>query len=141
MISTVEKVLFLKGIDLFSQIPSEDLAQVAHIAEEVQFDKGQYMIREGEMGESLYMVVDGQVIGLKGDQALVTLGEKEVFGEMSILDSAPRSASVAAATDVSLLKIEREDFEDLMAEKMEIARGVIKVLLRRLRTATMTGGG
>ena len=136
MISTVEKVLFLKSIDLFSQIPGEDLARVAQIAEEIDFEPRDTVITEGEIGDSMYLIVDGRVEVFKGQRSIVELGERECVGEMAILDSEPRSATVKAQTAVRALKIEREDFYDLMNEKMEIAQGIIKVLTRRLRTTT-----
>jgi len=136
MITTVEKVLFLKGIDLFSDLPGEELAQVALITEEEQRLAGEEIIREGEVGESIFIVVDGRVQVRKADRAVAELGEREVFGEMALLDPAPRSATVKALTDVTLLTIRREDFSDIMAERHEIARRVIQVLTRRLRAAT-----
>jgi len=136
MISTVEKVLFLKGIELFSAIPGEDLAQLALVTDEIHRESGHVIIREGEAGESLYLLVDGRVQVLKGDRPVAELGEREVFGEMALLDPGPRSATVRALTDVVMLCIKREDFSDIMAEKNEIARGIIQVLTRRLRAAT-----
>jgi len=136
MITTVEKVLFLRGIDLFSDLPGEDLAQIALITEEAQRPAGAEIIREGEVGESIYIVVEGRVHVTKGDKPVAELSEREVFGEMALLDPAPRSATVKALSDVTLLTIRREDFADIMAERHEIARGVIQVLTRRLRAAT-----
>ncbi len=136
MISTVEKVLFLKSIDLFSQIPGEDLVRVAQIAEEIDFEPKEAIMTEGEIGDSMYLIVDGRVQVYKGSRLVVELGERECVGEMAILDSEPRSATVRALTQVAALKIEREDFYDLMTEKQEIAQGIIKVLTRRLRQTT-----
>jgi CRP/FNR family cyclic AMP-dependent transcriptional regulator len=136
LISTVEKVLFLKSIDLFSQIPGEDLARVAQIAEELDFEGDEHIMKEGEMGDSMYLIVDGQVQVFKGARVVVELGERECVGEMAILDSEPRSATVQAKGPVRTLRIEREDFYELMNEKAEIARGIIKVLTRRLRKTT-----
>lgn len=136
VISTVEKVLFLKSIDLFSQIPGEDLARVAQIAEELDFEQSEYIMQEGEMGDSMYLIVEGIVQVFKGDRKIVTLSERECVGEMAILDSEPRSATVQATTPIRALRIEREDFYELMNEKAEIARGIIKVLTRRLRYTT-----
>ena len=136
MISTVEKVLFLKSIDLFREIPGEDLVRVAQIAEEIDFEPKETLITEGEMGDSMYLIAAGRVEVFKGDRLVVGLGERECVGEMAILDSEPRSATVRAATPVRALKIEREDFYDLMNEKGEIAQGIIKVLTRRLRQTT-----
>lgn len=135
MISTVEKVLFLKSIDLFSQIPGEDLAAVAIISTEERREQGDEVFAEGEAGDALYLVIDGKVRVHKQDRVIAELGERECFGEMAILDAAPRSATVTAVNDTNLLKLTREDFQDIMAEKPEIAMGIIKVLTRRLRDA------
>ena len=94
---------------------------------------------EGELGESLYLIVAGRVRVEKGDQVIVELGERECVGELAVLDSEPRSATVRCIGAVTTLKIEREDFYDLMNEKMEIAQGIIKVLTRRLRKTTAKG--
>ena len=135
MLTTVEKVLFLKSIDLFSQIPGEDLAQVALIATEEQRDHGEDIFVEGDVGDALYLVIEGKVRVHRQDKTIAELGERECFGEIAILDASPRSATVTAITDVTLLKITREDFEELLQEKHVIAQGIIKVLTRRLREA------
>jgi|SRR3990172_2617416 CRP-like cAMP-binding protein len=135
MITTVEKVLFLKSVDLFSQIPGEDLAQLALITLEEARDAGEEIFAEGEVGDALYIVLDGTVRVHKGDKTIAELGARECFGEMAILDASPRSATVTTRGEVQLLKISREDFQDIMAEKHPIALGVIKVLTRRLREA------
>jgi CRP/FNR family cyclic AMP-dependent transcriptional regulator len=135
MLSTVEKVLFLKSVDLFSQIPGEDLAQVALISTEETRDAGDEIFAEGEAGDALYLVLDGKVRVHRQERVLAELGERECFGEMAILDAAPRSASVTALEDCVLLKISREDFQEIMSEKPEIALGIIQVLSRRLRNA------
>jgi CRP-like cAMP-binding protein len=135
MLSTVEKVLFLKSIELFSQIPGEDLAQVALIATEETREANEEVMREGDSGDALYLVLEGQVRVHRGDKEIARLGERECFGEMAILDASPRSATVTAVTEITLLKIGREEFQEIMAEKPEIALGIIKVLSRRLRSA------
>ena len=133
MITTVEKVLFLKSIDLFRTLPSEELAQIAEIAEEQPMAAGDPVFGEGEPGDALYLIVEGKVKVHKGDKQLVQLGVRDVFGEMAVLDSEPRSASVTVVDDAVLLKIGRDDFRDILAERPEIAMGVIKVLSGRLR--------
>lgn len=135
MITTVEKVLFLKSVDLFSQIPGEDLAQIALITSEESRESGEDVVIEGEVGDALFIVLDGQVKVHRKEKAIAQLGPRECFGEMALLDASPRSATVTAATDVALLKISREDFQEIMADKHAISQGVIKVLIRRLRDA------
>jgi CRP/FNR family transcriptional regulator, cyclic AMP receptor protein len=133
MISTVEKVLFLKSIDLFRALPSEELAQIAEIAEEQPMAAGDLVFGEGEPGDALYLIVEGKVKVHKGQKELTRLGLGDVFGEMAVLDSEPRSASVTTLEEAVMLKIARDDFRDILVERPEIAMGVMKVLTRRLR--------
>ena len=135
MITTVEKVLFLKSVDLFSQIPGEDLAQIALITNEEPHESGEDVVIEGEVGDALYIVLDGRVKVHRKERAIAELGQRECFGEMALLDASPRSATVTVMDNVTLLKISREDFQDIMSEKHAISQGVIKVLTRRLRDA------
>jgi CRP/FNR family transcriptional regulator, cyclic AMP receptor protein len=136
MISTVEKVLFLKSIDLFRTLPSEELAQIAEIAEEQPLAAGDQVFAMGDPGDALYLIVEGKVKVHRDDRELVRLGERDVFGEMAVLDSEPRSASVTAVEEAVVLKIGRDDFRDILGERPEIAMGIIKVLIRRLRETT-----
>lgn len=135
MISTVEKILFLKSIDLFSQIPGEDLSQIAQITDEVQFEEGDEVFREGEPGDSLYLVIEGKIRIHRGGNEVATLGARQVFGEMALLDSDARSATAGAISVVTCLRISSDDFNEILAEKGEIAIGIIRVLSRRLRMA------
>jgi len=135
VITTVEKLLFLKGVPLLADVPGEDLAQIALIAEELDAEPGADLVREGELGDALYLVVEGTLRVLQGGREVATLGEREVFGEMALLDAAPRSATVQARSEVRLLRIHREEFAELLAERPVVARGVIQVLVRRLREA------
>lgn len=140
MISTVEKVIFLKSIDLFAQISGEDLAAVALICSEDERDQGEEIFSQGEFADALYLVVKGKVRVHTLDRVVAELGPRECFGEMGILDASPRSATVTALTDVALLKIAREDFREIMSEKPEIAQAIIQVLTRRLRDAIRSVG-
>ena len=134
MITTVEKVLFLKSVELFRDLPGEELATIAEIAEEQPFAAGEPVFAEGEPGDALYLVVEGVVRVHRGARHLAQLGVRDVFGEMAVLDSQPRSASVTVLKDAVLLKIGREDFRDVLQERPGIGLGVIQVLSRRLRT-------
>lgn len=133
MLSTVEKLLFLKGIDLFQTLSNEVLVQIAQIAEEQVIEEGEVLMKEGDMGETLYITLSGTFRITKAGAVLNELGSKEVLGEMAILDSAPRSATITAASDGSVLRLERGAFHELMAERQEIAQGIIRVLIQRLR--------
>lgn len=135
MLTTVEKMLVLSGVDLFAAIESDDLVAIARVTEEESFAADDRILTEGEIGDRLYFVVEGRVSVIKGERQVAELGERQVFGELAVLDPAPRSASVVALTEVTVLRIERDEFADIMAVRPEIAAGVIKVLTRRLRGA------
>jgi len=135
VISTIEKVLFLKNVDLFKTIPGEELSYIAQITDEITFGTNDVIFKEGDQGDSMYLIVTGHVRIHSGEHVIAELGSEQCFGEMSILDAEPRSASVTVLNDLTLLRLQREDFAEILAEKSEIAQGIIKVLTHRLREA------
>ena len=138
MITTAEKVLFLKGIELFAAVPSEDLVEIAAITTEVAAEESEEVFREGDRGDALYLVVEGSVRVERGDRTLAVLGVRDVFGEMSLLDADPRSATAVAASSLTLLRIGRDEFTAVLRERPEVAAGVLRVLSRRLRAANLS---
>jgi CRP-like cAMP-binding protein len=135
-LSTIERVLFLTAAELFSQIASEDLVPVALVAQEVYFNAGETLIRQGDPGDCLYVIVDGEAsINIRGVGAVATRTAKSTIGEMGLLSRQPRSADCVALTDLTALKIDRDDFWELLAEKPPLALGVIKALSQRLDEA------
>lgn len=81
----------------------------------------------------MYIILSGQIQIHKGNTILAILGDKEVFGELSLLDAETRSASATAKTDCHLFKIDQEPFYELIDTRPEVARGFIKILCNRLR--------
>ena len=131
----MEKVLFLKSVDLFKSIPGAELSHIAQITDEVEYGPAETIFNEGEHGDAMYLIVDGNVKVHSGEHVFAELGNRQCFGEMSILDAEPRSATVTSLCELTLLKIQRDDFAEILAEKPEISAGVIQVLTRRLREA------
>jgi hypothetical protein len=130
---TIEKVICLKAVPMFAEAGEEILADVAAILEERQARAGEVIIKKGEPGDSLYVIVHGTVRVFDGDRTITRLGEHDIFGELALLDPEPRVASVAAVTDTRLFRLDREGFAELMAGNIEIVRGVLHVLCERLR--------
>ncbi len=137
MISSVDKVLFLKKVALFSQLPSRELLNLASIAQEVSYPESSVLLREGDEGDSLYLILSGEVAVQTGGRTIAVLGPRECVGEMAILDREPRSATVVALDHVTALRIERDSFYEVLAQKREIALGIIRILVRRLRGANI----
>jgi HEAT repeat protein len=129
----VEKMLFLRQVPLLSNMATSELTQVASIAREVTYPAGTRIIQEGERGDNMFLIVDGEVSIRRGETHLKTLGPKDFFGEMSIIDGEARSASAIAQKDCLLLRIDREDFNDLLTTYNSAAISVIRALIQRLR--------
>ena len=141
MYSILEKTIFLKSVDLFRDIPGEEAAHIAQIADETHLSTDEQVFAEGDAGDSMYIIVDGKVCVHKSDKAsgiekeIAILSNGEFIGEMALLDQQPRSASATIKEDTILLRVKGEDFYDLMASRMEIMQGIVKVLTNRLREA------
>ena len=130
----IEKVLVLKSLNLFKETPENILADLAPLMKEMQYEQGTEIFKEGETGDCMYIIQQGNIKIHKGKTTLAILKEKEVFGELSLLDADTRSASATADTDCILYKIDQEPFYELMDERPEVAKGFIKILCQRLRT-------
>jgi CRP/FNR family transcriptional regulator, cyclic AMP receptor protein len=130
----IEKVLVLKSLNLFKETPENILADLAPLMKEMQYEQGTEIFKEGDTGDCMYIIQQGNIKIHKGNTTLAILKEKEVFGELSLLDADTRSASATADTDCILYKIDQEPFYELMDERPEVAKGFIKILCQRLRT-------
>jgi CRP-like cAMP-binding protein len=130
---TIERVLLLKSAGVFSEVPEEDLLELAAAVEEIEVRMGERIFGKGELGSSLYIVVDGKVRVHDGDHELRVLGCREIFGELAVLDPQPRSASVTAVEDTLLFRLDERVLYEMMAENQALARGIIQMLCRRLR--------
>ncbi len=133
MLSTIEKVIILKTVSVFAQTPDAVLAEVAELLEEVALDADAVVFRQGDPGDSLYLIVRGKVQVEDSDRVLRQMGAREVFGEMALLDNEPRSASVRTIEPSQLLRLAQITFYELLADRPEIATGIIRVLMGYIR--------
>jgi hypothetical protein len=136
MLSTVERVVVLKSLSIFAQTPDEALAELADLLHEMVVQPGDVIVREGEPGDSLYVIVDGKVEVVDDNRVLNQLGARAVFGELSMLDSSPRTATIRALEETSLLRLDQTSFYEIMSEYVEVAMGTIQLLTRNLRART-----
>ena len=118
---------------IFSQTPDDVLADVANLLDEVEVVENETVINEGEPGDSMYVIVDGKMSVHDNGRILNYLGDRDVFGEMALLDTEPRSASVTAVEPTRLFRLDQASFYELIADRPEIATGIIRVLMRYLR--------
>jgi len=133
MLLTIEKVIILKSIDLFSEIPENDLLTLAMEFETIQYSSGNTVIKQGDIGTSMYVLINGEVAVNIDGKVVATLGEKNIFGELAIFDPEPRSATILTTKDTTLFKIESDVIYDLISKYSNVARGIIKILSKRIR--------
>lgn len=131
--STVEKVVTLKKVSLFEAIPHEVLVSVATLVTERWAAPGEHIIEKGEIGDSLYVIAAGRVRVHESERNLREMSQHEFFGELSLLDAEPRSASVTAVERTRLFRLGQDDFYALMSEQPEITRGINRALCRIIR--------
>lgn len=129
----IEKVLLLKSISLFEETPETVLAELAEILEEEEYDKGKTIFTAGDEAHCMYIIFKGEVKIHKDEHTLAILKENDFFGELSLLDTETRSASATTNSETLLLKIDQEPFYELMESRIEVAKGIIKTLCKRLK--------
>jgi CRP/FNR family transcriptional regulator, cyclic AMP receptor protein len=128
-----DKVSILKSVSIFFDTPPEVLTEVAGLLEEITVQPDQVIFEKGDLGSSMYIVVEGLVRVHDGEMTLNHLGERDVFGEMAALDPEPRSASVTAVQASRLFRLEAQPFHGLISRSPAIATGIIQILCQRLR--------
>jgi len=118
---------------LFAGVPKRHLRALARLAKEVSYRPGQRIVREGIAGSSLYVVVEGRARVERAGRGLATLDEGELFGEISLLDGGPRSASVVAEVAVRCVKLDGRDFRNLLEREPSVVLRLLAALAARLR--------
>ena len=132
----MERVLFLRRVPLFADLPPQDLRPIAEVATEHSFEDGDAIAAQGETGDEMHVIVSGHVLvavdegGATRTLAVRTVGD--VIGEMAVITSRPRMAGLVARGPVRLLSIARRPFEAILRERPEISLAVMRELCDRL---------
>ncbi len=126
---------FLAKVPLFASCTPEEIERIASAAQENDFDAGQLIITQGTPGQAFYLTLSGRVEILRDGRSLGAYGPGDFFGEMSLLDNAPRSATIRALDPTRCLMLSSWDFKALLEEYPSIAVKLLEVLSRRLRVA------
>jgi CRP-like cAMP-binding protein len=130
---TVQKMFALEGVKVFSQSDVDDIAAVAAVAREASFRAGERIFSQGDPGDALYVIVEGTVDAFRNGQHVLRMQSKEAFGDVSLLDGAPRPNDTVAVTDTKVLVIDRRDFLDLLADRPELLTGFFRAVSQQLR--------
>jgi len=133
MLTIVDKVLFLQAVEIFNRATSDELALIGSIAKEVEQPKGATLFSEDETADAMYLVVKGRVSLQKDGQEIMVAREKEAFGTWALFDTEPRIMTANALEEVRLLKIEQDEFYDLLSDHVEITQSIFKALVQKVR--------
>jgi CRP-like cAMP-binding protein len=133
MLTVIEKVIFLQNVDLFSQVPTEQLAYLAAVVEETTASKGEILYRESDPPDAMYLVVEGSIRLHRGDQEITVAERKDAFGTWALFDEEPRVVTATALEESRLLRIGKEEFIDMLADHVQITQGIIKTIAGKLR--------
>jgi CRP-like cAMP-binding protein len=132
-LSTLEKVLFLRSVDLFRDAVIEELGRIAELTQEVGIEAGETIFREGEPVDAVYLVLKGRVAVEKNNVKIREVSEKQAFGLVAALDFAPAPHSVRAIDPVHALKLNTMDFHEILSQNYELVRAVLSALCRMIR--------
>ena len=136
--SNVDKIQFLRQVDLFRSLSEKALFELAAITIEQTYPPKTVVFKEGDKGDALYIVKSGKINILKRnsqgiDSVLVSLGKGAVVGDMAIIDEQPRSASLGTVQETIFLIITKDDFRTLLGTVPEISFQILKLTTERLR--------
>jgi len=128
----------LRSVPLFQGLSTRELREVRRAAEDVEFPEGATIVAEGLLASDFYLVLNGQAEVLIHERRRRVLESGDYFGEMSVLDGGPRSATVRAITRVTALRLDRAAFLRLLDREGSIGRKILLVMSERLRAAERT---
>ncbi len=140
-LSLMDRILCFKRVPLFANLSPVDLKQVAAIADEELFSDGEEIAHEGEVGDVMFIIVNGEVrvCSVRDGQEFEIARRKagDYVGEMSIIGREPRMASLVAVGDVRTLCIDQKSFEGLIRERPDVSLAIIQELNKRLKEASL----
>ncbi|GAB4400453.1 MAG: hypothetical protein OHK0053_22080 [Microscillaceae bacterium] len=134
-VNLTDRVEILKNVSIFAQTEANTLQEIAASMREVSLKPEQNLFKKGSEGKEMYVIVEGAVRVHDGSYVFAVLRQGQVFGEYSLLesDAKSRSASVTAVVNTRLLRLSQDAFYELMANRIEIVKGILAVLIKRSR--------
>ena len=139
-----DRPLGRRGADLLAQVPlfeglsRRHLKQIAEHADEISFREREIIVEAGQRGGTFFVIVEGEVRVVRGDRTIARVGPGEFFGEISLLDGGPRSATVVADTPVVAIRLFKSSFDRVIKQEPKVAAKILAVVARRLRDAEST---
>ncbi len=133
MLNNFERLLLLRGVSIFQELRDDFLIRLSAVMEERAYPSKGVIFRQGDAGQSIYIIAAGRVSVHIARQEIARLGRGDFFGEMSLFDAEPRSASVIAINPCTCLELTQSQLYEAINETPEIALKLIGVLSGRIR--------
>jgi len=128
-----DRIAVMQKVDVFKYVPEDVLSKIALELSDVRVKKEEIIFRKGDEGNSMFIIVEGSVRVHVGNHVLTRLHNGKVFGEYALFDQESRSASITAEIETHLLELQRLDFTSLMEGNLDVMKGVLKLVLKRIR--------
>jgi CRP/FNR family cyclic AMP-dependent transcriptional regulator len=125
----------LSGVPLFAGLSRRDLKRLAEHADVVSFRRGEAIVQAGRPGGTFYVVLEGEAKVVRGGRTVGSMTPGDFFGEISLLDGGPRTATVVADTPVTAIRIFKRSFDRVISEEPAVAAKILAVVAKRLREA------
>lgn len=132
-----KKVELIRKVPLFSHLSRKQLAQVAKVADEIDLREGKEMTREGAPGREFFVILEGSADVRRRGRKINSLKPGDFFGEIALVTSVPRTATVAATTPVRALVVTDREFRHLLEESPDIKTRVMQAMAARLAPDTL----
>ncbi len=138
-LSTLDKAIRLQKVELFGDMETDALALAASIASQIHCPAAAVLFKESGSTDALYVVLGGRVQLTRGTREIFSVGPGETLGNWALFDDQPSVATATCVEETWLLKIEREDFYDLLADHAEMTQRMFKALVKRVRSLLALG--
>lgn len=126
---------FFAQVPMFQALSKKDLAHVGRLAERLDIEDGRVLVKQGAPGHEFFIIEEGSAKVVRHNRKVATLGAGDFFGELALLDGAPRDATVTAESDMKVIVLGRREFLGLLDEVPGVSLKVMKGMAQRLREA------
>ena len=138
-LTTLDRAIRLQKVDLFSELETDELALVASIAARIECQQGDVLFKENAPSNALYVVLSGRIEMSRGGRSMFTVGPDETVGNWAFFDQQPSVSTATAREDSWLLRIEAQDFFDLLADNTDMMPSMFQALFKRVRSLLVRG--
>lgn len=140
-LSTLDRAIRLQKVELFSELETDELALVSSIAAQIEMTEGEVLFKESTPSNALYVVLSGRIEMSRGGQSMFTVGADETVGNWAFFDKQPSVSTATAKEDSWVLRIEAQDFFDLLADNTDMMPSMFQALFKRVRSLLVRGLG